>query len=200
MTDLPLPAIERELLDLLHSLNLRMTVEKAGRIGELLEAAREQCKAHGEWKSWLARMGLNRKTAHDYLSVHRGIQTQAFVRRTGQMTITSFLRALRKLEHPAEPAMSSLRPATGGVEMYQCAAYCYWPEMEPLWIDSLEPIEWEPGALWDACRGKVPCDLPTIEVQLREMLASLNLRKTAEECAWIGELLWFARRHLEPGQ
>src|SRR5262249_28035659 len=40
MTDLPLTAIERELLDLLHSLNLHMTVEKAGRIGELLEAAR----------------------------------------------------------------------------------------------------------------------------------------------------------------
>lgn len=61
-----LDIVEEELRTLLADLKLRTTLERAGQIGSLLDTARPQV-SHGRWATWLKRLGLNRKTASDYI-------------------------------------------------------------------------------------------------------------------------------------
>ena len=60
--------IELEVLAIHGSINLRPTIDKARRLGELLIEAKARLP-HGHYLSWLARVGMNRKTAHVYVLV-----------------------------------------------------------------------------------------------------------------------------------
>ena len=62
--------IELEVLAIHGSINLRPTIDKARRLGELLTEAKEHLP-HGHYLSWLARVGVNRKTADVYVLVAR---------------------------------------------------------------------------------------------------------------------------------
>ncbi len=88
-----LDAIESELRTLLADIKLRTTLERAERIGSLLDAARPQVP-HGRWATWLKRLGLNRKTASDYILAFRGLVVSN-VRPVGQIGLRAFLEVLR---------------------------------------------------------------------------------------------------------
>lgn len=85
--------IERELQTLLADLKLRTTLERAEQIGRLLDTARPQI-VHGRWVRWLKRLGLNRKTASDYILAYRGLAVEN-VRPVGQIGLRAFLEVLR---------------------------------------------------------------------------------------------------------
>src|SRR4051812_19340829 len=63
-----LSQIERELLEIHDSLNVRTTALKARRRGLLLEEVRNRL-GHGQWGKWLKRIGLGRTTAQSYRQV-----------------------------------------------------------------------------------------------------------------------------------
>jgi hypothetical protein len=88
-----LDTIEQELRTLLADLKLRTTLERAERIGCLLDTARPQVP-HGRWATWLKRLGLNRKTASDYILASRGLAISN-VRPVGQIGLRAFLEVLR---------------------------------------------------------------------------------------------------------
>jgi hypothetical protein len=96
-----LQAIERRLLELTGSFDLRPTLERAADIGDLLLEARSLVK-HGEWAVWLRMIGLHRRTAWDYLSVAKA--RTANVWPATQMTIKGFLRYVRRANHSEREA------------------------------------------------------------------------------------------------
>ena len=60
--------IEQRVLELTSTFDMRPTLERAADIGDLLMEARSMIQ-HGEWADWLARLGLKRRTAWDYIAV-----------------------------------------------------------------------------------------------------------------------------------
>jgi hypothetical protein len=59
-TAVNIDAIETELRTLLSDLQLRSTLERADRIGQLLAEARPHV-SHGQWVGWLKKLKLNRQ-------------------------------------------------------------------------------------------------------------------------------------------
>lgn len=88
-----LESIENQLSHLLADMNLRTTLERAERIGFLLNEARPKMQ-HGQWVKWLKRLKINRKTASDYVLAYKGLANQN-VRPVGQIGLRAFLEALR---------------------------------------------------------------------------------------------------------
>jgi DNA modification methylase len=88
--DSSLEEIELEVLTLHNSINVRGTVERAKRIGELLLAAKARLP-HGGYLPWLKKLGLNRKTAHDYIVIAKAPN----VRSAGHLGIGAVLTLLR---------------------------------------------------------------------------------------------------------
>ena len=88
--DSSLEEIELEVLALHNAINVRATVERAKRIGELLLAAKARLP-HGAYLPWLKKLGLNRKTAHDYIVIAKAPN----VRQTGHLGIGAVLTLLR---------------------------------------------------------------------------------------------------------
>jgi hypothetical protein len=124
LPDLPLPAIERELLDELERIGLRTTLTRAARIGALLLAAREQIHEVGGWSSWLRRVALNRKTASDYVCCYKG--WAAGVRPVGRTVgLRSFLEAMRrgrKAERQAQLEDEADAPQRAGCRIHTADA------------------------------------------------------------------------------
>src|ERR1700722_19228043 len=94
MTDID--KIERRLLELTGTFDLRPTIEKAADIGELLIEARSLVQ-HGAGADWLSRFGLHRRTAWDYIAVAR-LKGEVVWPAT-QMTIKGFIRYIRRAKH-----------------------------------------------------------------------------------------------------
>jgi hypothetical protein len=153
-----LDTIEEELRTLLADLKLRTTLERAGRIGSLLDAARPQVP-HGRWATWLKRLGLNRKTASDYILAHRGL-AEANVRPVGQIGLRTFLEALRagkRAEIEAKRAAAREAAAAAAGELpasirlvhADCRTF-RWPRLidiitsDPAW-DDLDAVKWLAG-------------------------------------------------------
>ena len=150
-----LDAIETELRTLLADLQLRTTLGRADRIGQLLAEARPGV-THGRWAGWLKRLKLNRKTASDYILAHRGLAVRG-VRPVGQVGLRAFLEALRegkrveveaaraKLREAAAAAAGSL-PDTIQIHHADCREFA-WPKpidlitADPIWGD-LKAAEW----------------------------------------------------------
>lgn len=66
--DMQMPDIESEVLTLHDALNVRTTVDKARRIGELLLEVKRRL-GHGEFLPWLKRVGMKARTAQTYVQV-----------------------------------------------------------------------------------------------------------------------------------
>jgi len=81
-----------KVLELVGSINLRPTLDRAADLGEVLVKVKGLVP-HGEWLPWLKRVNLKQRTAHDYMTVYREIGNQ---RPTATMTIAQFLRYLRE--------------------------------------------------------------------------------------------------------
>jgi hypothetical protein len=153
-----LDAIEGELRTLLADIKLRTTLERAGRIGSLLDSARPQVP-HGRWATWLKRLGLNRKTASDYILACRGLAVKN-VRPVGQIGLRAFLEALRAGKRAEiEARRAEAREAAAGVvgelpdSIRLVHADCRefrWPRpidlitSDPPW-DDLDAVEWLAG-------------------------------------------------------
>ena len=88
--DESLREIEQEVLTLHNAINVRGTVERAKRIGALLLAAKSRLP-HGGYLPWLTKLGLNRKTAHDYIVIAKAPN----VRQAGHLGIGAVLTLLR---------------------------------------------------------------------------------------------------------
>jgi hypothetical protein len=151
---MPLEDIEEELRALLADLKLRTTLERAERIGCLLDAARPQVP-HGRWATWLKRLGLNRKTASDYILASRGLAVPN-VRPVGQIGLRAFLEAMRagkraEIEakrvqaREAAAAFEGDLPATIRLHHADCREF-RWPKpidiitADPPW-DDLEAVD-----------------------------------------------------------
>jgi hypothetical protein len=148
-----LDAIERELRTLLADLKLRTTLERAGRVGRLLVAARPRLP-HGRWTTWLNSLGLNRKTANDYILAHKGL-ADANVRPVGQIGLRAFLEAIRagkraEVEARRAEARAAAAAAEGGLPPSirlvhaDCRTFA-WPR--PLDIITADPCWGDPDAL-----------------------------------------------------
>jgi len=95
----PLQHIELRILEAMPGLSLKPTLERAAEVGGLLVAARELCD-HGEWIPWLRRVRLSRTTAHEYVSVHRHLDSvDPDVRLAEHITIRRFLEVLRRAKY-----------------------------------------------------------------------------------------------------
>lgn len=88
-----LERVELELLELVGSgsLDLKCTVDKAAKAGELLSRAKEVVP-HGQFKQWIKRCGLAYRTASDYMVIFREVGK---VRHAASMTIRQFLEFVR---------------------------------------------------------------------------------------------------------
>ena len=150
-----LNTLETELRTLLADLQLRTTLERADRIGQLLAEARPSL-SHGRWATWLKKLKLNRKTASDYILAHRGLAVEG-VRPVGQVGLRAFLEAMRegkrvevdaaraKVREAAAAATGKL-PDTIQIHHADCREFC-WPKpidivtADPIWGD-LQAVEW----------------------------------------------------------
>ncbi len=86
-----LQTIELKVLQLVGSINLKPTLERAADLGEWLAKAKETVP-HGRWLQWLRRVGLKQRSAHNYMTVFRSIGNQHL---PATMTIERFLRVIR---------------------------------------------------------------------------------------------------------
>jgi len=93
--------IEQRLLELTGAFDLRPNLERASEIGDLLIEARSLVR-HGEWADWLARLGLHRRTAWDYVAVAQA--RDANVWPATQMGIKGFIRYVRRAKHAQREA------------------------------------------------------------------------------------------------
>jgi hypothetical protein len=161
-----LASIEDELRTLLADLQLRTTLERADRIGQLLDEARPSLP-HGRWATWLKKLKLNRKTASDYILAHRGLAARN-VRPVGQIGLRAFLEALRdgkraeieaartKVREAAAAAAGTL-PDTIRLHHADCREFA-WPKpidlitADPIWGD-LEAVRWLAGFAADHLRA-----------------------------------------------
>lgn len=142
--------IERQLSELLPTLNLRPTLERAAAVGKLLVAARGQL-AHGEFRPWLASVGLKKSSAANYMAV-----ASANVQATGHLSVEQFLRAMRDAKIKSKIAERNERrlearsrtgsiPANISLHHADCRKY-EWPvgniiATDPPW-DDREAYEW----------------------------------------------------------
>lgn len=83
---------ELKVLELVGSINLRPTLDRAAELGEKLCEVKALVP-HGEWLPWLRRVKLNDRTARNYMTVHREIGNR---QATASMTIEQFLACLRE--------------------------------------------------------------------------------------------------------
>ena len=147
-----LSQLEVRILQALPQLNLRPTLDRAAEVGRLLTDARPQLP-HGEWIPWLKRVGLSRRTAHDYLAVYTHLGN---VRPAAHMTIKGFLehvRRVRHLERVAERDRVRAASATSrgrlpaGCELVNADCRRYeWPPVDGVCTDppwaSMASYEW----------------------------------------------------------
>lgn len=184
-----LDAIEGELRTLLADLQLRTTLERADRIGQLLDAARPRLP-HGRWATWLKRLRLNRKTASDYILAHRGLAVRN-VRPVGQIGLRAFLEAMRegkrveveaaraKVREAAAAATGKL-PDTIQLHHADCREFA-WPKpidiitADPCWGD-LGAAEWLAGFASDHLRDGGLLLVQTSTHSIPDIMAALRAK------------------------
>lgn len=147
-----LKQLEFDLLRLVGSLNLRPVLDDAIKAGELLAKAKEQVP-YREWSSWLSRLRLTQRSAHDYMACYRH-QSQ---RAPAAMTIQGFLEHVRRANREARQAerealRADIAAKAGdtppGIELHHADATKYpWPTgidlicTDPPWA-SMDCYEW----------------------------------------------------------
>ncbi|MBN9520742.1 DUF3102 domain-containing protein [bacterium] len=87
-----LQRLELRVLELVGSINLRPTLDRAAELGEVLVTAKGSVE-HGQWLPWLKRVGLNDRSARDYMTVFREVGNR---QPAANMTIKQFLVYLRE--------------------------------------------------------------------------------------------------------
>lgn len=87
--------LESKLHQLLPSLNLKPTLDRAADIGDILHEAKTELP-HGEFGPWLRRFLLNRRTAWDYMAVSKARSQDWWPATTSNITIKQFLRFMRQ--------------------------------------------------------------------------------------------------------
>ena len=104
-----LDAIERELAELLPTLNLRPTLVRAAQVGRLLLRAKKEIP-HGEFGPWLRSVGLRKSSAANYMGVARSPNVQG----TGSISIEQFLQTIRRAKKGDGPRRESPEPLSLG--------------------------------------------------------------------------------------
>lgn len=151
-----LKQLEYDLLQLVGSLNLKPVLNDAIRVGELLDQAK-QVVPYREWSSWLSRLRLTQRSAHDYLACYRHRSQRA----PAEMSIRRFLEHVRKVareeredelererKRHRDAASDQDGPTPPGIELHHADARKFsWPSgvdlvaTDPPWAD-LEAYRW----------------------------------------------------------
>ena len=104
--------IEVEIQRLHCGLNLRQTLEKAARIGELLEEAK-QCLPWGEWLPWLKQFPIQKRSAQIYMQCATAkTQLPALFDKSNHLGIEKFLgivRAVKRIERGEDRLQAPMR-------------------------------------------------------------------------------------------
>lgn len=93
----PLQTLEAEILSLQDRLNLRQPLDVVCEMGTKLLKAKELI-GHGNWQSWLARMGLRPRTAQTYMQVAKTPRPAGISER---LSVEGFLRIIRMAKRAA---------------------------------------------------------------------------------------------------
>ncbi len=153
---MPLPDLERRILELSGSLNLRPTLETAAQLGDLLAEAKSELP-HGQWLGWLKRVSIHARNAQLYMQVRNANLDSHLPDNLTMKRFLAIIRDARKAERDAVKAATRAEMAakTGslpdGIRLEHADSRAFeWPERvdhvvtDPPWAE-MEAYRWLAG-------------------------------------------------------